>query len=167
MGRSSVTFPARHNREGPNALLGFASGDHHGGGHHRGRMLVGGRSKPEPDTAGDAVRDPARDAIRVTIARGSDRDRDAFPDTATTDGETFDRPVLDHDREDGHAAPKRTPRPCSSAERCSWREAMVTAAYVDVAEVYDPGTGRWVATGKMQETRSGHTATRLADGRSR
>ena len=36
---------------------------------------------------------------------------------------------------------------------------------LDSAELYDPGTGTWGLTGSMTETRSGHTATLLGNGR--
>lgn len=37
--------------------------------------------------------------------------------------------------------------------------------YSGTAEVYDPATGEWTATGSLIEARAGHTASLLADGR--
>ena len=49
------------------------------------------------------------------------------------------------------------------------RRVLVTGgyngSYIASAEIYDPATGAWTATGSMATPRGGHSATRLADGR--
>ena len=50
-------------------------------------------------------------------------------------------------------------------------KVLVAGSYVNSAdplasaELYDPGTGRWTATGTMRHGRGGHTATLLLDGK--
>jgi len=39
-----------------------------------------------------------------------------------------------------------------------------TEGYISAAELFDPGTGQWSATGPMRVARGGHTATALAGG---
>ena len=45
------------------------------------------------------------------------------------------------------------------------RDHAATGKSVSAAEVFDPAIGQWTATGAMPTARSGHTATRLDDGR--
>ena len=50
-------------------------------------------------------------------------------------------------------------------------KVLVAGSYINSAdplasaELYDPGTGRWTATGTMRHGRGGHTATLLLDGK--
>lgn len=54
---------------------------------------------------------------------------------------------------------------------CYWKRVAPTLAYLDCfpyyneAELYDPATGRFTATGSMSVIRSGHSAVRLASGK--
>jgi hypothetical protein len=43
--------------------------------------------------------------------------------------------------------------------------AIDPSGAISLAEIYDPSTGKWTATGSMTTPRSHHTATLLADGR--
>jgi hypothetical protein len=49
--------------------------------------------------------------------------------------------------------------------RTQWGAYYYQVAMTDTAEVYDPATGSFAATGKMLSPRYGHAAVRLGDGR--
>ena len=58
-----------------------------------------------------------------------------------------------------------TPRRCSTTDDSSSSAALHRGHGGSAALIWDPTTDRFVSTGSMSAARSGHTATRLSDGR--
>src|SRR5260370_22682623 len=57
-----------------------------------------------------------------------------------------------------------TRRRCCPTARCLSQEVRATAAILPRAELYDPASGTWTATGSLATTRYYHTATLLPNG---
>ena len=49
--------------------------------------------------------------------------------------------------------------------RCWWRGDPVAGTVLSSAELYDPATGTWTATGSLGTARYAHTATLLPNGK--
>ena len=58
-----------------------------------------------------------------------------------------------------------TRRRCCPTARCWWQGDMIPAATLASAELYDPASGTWTATGSLTTARDYHTATLLPNGK--
>jgi galactose oxidase-like protein/Kelch motif protein len=151
-----------------------------------GRVLVAGpvASLLDPSTGTwtevRPPREPRRDAVAARLADGrvllvgGVSDADGFP---LASAELFD-PLTAHwtaagsmsvPRAAGHTATTLLDGRVLVAAGTAWDSktqldnALVNS--VPSAELFDPRTGAWTATGELNKARSGHTATLLEDGR--
>ena len=99
--------------------------------------------------------------------RGSELDAQRGPSAGPTASPRHESGrALDRHRDDGHAPHRPRPRSGSSMAGCSsWAAPGDDGETVTSAELYDPISGTWSATGNMLKPHGGFPATLLRDGR--